>query len=186
MSIDDVANTLRLLVAGGKGSDYNEKGEQYEVHVRAAAEFRNSQEELLASFSVPATHDRVVALRDVVKLAEGVGPAEINRLSRKRQVTISANMTPGASQQTLLDAIERSVREIGHGAGLHERTVGQVEGDGADVPQLLHRLPQRHPLRLPGHRGAVRVVAAPDHDPPVAALDAAVCAALAALLPTNR
>ena len=115
VSIDDVANTLSLLVAGGKASDYNEKGEQYEVHVRAAAEFRNSQEELLASFSVPATHDRVVALRDVVKLAEGVGPAEINRLNRKRQVTITANMTPGASQQTLLDAIERSARELDMG-----------------------------------------------------------------------
>ena len=58
MSIADVANTLSLLVAGDKVSDYNEKGEQYEVHVRATAEFRNSLEELLASFSVPAKNDR--------------------------------------------------------------------------------------------------------------------------------
>ena len=44
VSIADVANTLRLLVAGDKASDYNEKGEQYEVHVRATAEFRNRLE----------------------------------------------------------------------------------------------------------------------------------------------
>ena len=34
VSIADIANTLRLLVAGDKVSDYTDKGEQYEVHVR--------------------------------------------------------------------------------------------------------------------------------------------------------
>ena len=89
VSIADVANTLRLLVAGDKASDYNEKGEQYEVHVRATAEFRNRLEEL-ATVSVPSSKHGIVALGDVVKFEEGAGPAEINRLNRKRQVTISA------------------------------------------------------------------------------------------------
>ena len=35
VSVSDIANTLRLLVAGDKVSDFNEAGEQYEVHVRA-------------------------------------------------------------------------------------------------------------------------------------------------------
>jgi HAE1 family hydrophobic/amphiphilic exporter-1 len=35
VSVADVANTLRLLVAGDKVSDYSDKGEQYEVHIRA-------------------------------------------------------------------------------------------------------------------------------------------------------
>ncbi len=34
VSIADIANTLRLLVAGDKVSDYTDRGEQYEVHVR--------------------------------------------------------------------------------------------------------------------------------------------------------
>ena len=46
VSIADVSKTLRLLVAGDKVSDYNEKGEQYEVHVRAAAQYRNNVDEL--------------------------------------------------------------------------------------------------------------------------------------------
>ena len=41
VSIADIANTLRLLVAGDKVSDYTEKGEQYEVHVRSIADARN-------------------------------------------------------------------------------------------------------------------------------------------------
>ena len=38
VSVADVANTLRLLVAGDKVSDYTDKGEQYEVHIRAMAD----------------------------------------------------------------------------------------------------------------------------------------------------
>ena len=114
VSIADVANTLRLLVAGDKASDYNEKGEQYEVHVRATAEFRNRLDEL-ATVSVPSSKYGIVALGDVVKFDEGTGPAEINRLNRNRQVTISCNMTPGTSQQTILDAIEASVKRLDMG-----------------------------------------------------------------------
>ena len=73
VSVADVANTLRLLVAGDKASDYNEKGEQYEVHVRATAEFRNRLKEL-ATVSVPSSK-KALALSDVVKFVEGTGPA---------------------------------------------------------------------------------------------------------------
>ncbi|MGA2065783.1 MAG: efflux RND transporter permease subunit [Thermoguttaceae bacterium] len=111
VSVADLANTLRLLVAGDKASDYNEKGEQYEVHVRATADFRNRLEDL-ATISVPSSKYGIAALGDFVRFAEGTGPAEINRLNRNRQVTISANMTPGTSQQSLLDAIDRSVGQL--------------------------------------------------------------------------
>jgi HAE1 family hydrophobic/amphiphilic exporter-1 len=111
VSIADVANTLRLLVAGDKVSDYNEKGEQYEIHVRATPQFRNRLEEL-ATVSVPSSSQGIAALNDVIHFDEGTGPAEINRLNRRRQVTISCNMTPGTSQQTILDAIDNSVRQI--------------------------------------------------------------------------
>ncbi len=114
VSVADVANTLKLLVAGNKATDYNEKGEQYEVHVRATPEFRNRLNEL-ATVSVPSSKHEIAALADVVKFTKGTGPAEINRLNHNRQVTISANMTPGTSQQTLLDALDDSVRRLGMG-----------------------------------------------------------------------
>ena len=113
VSIADVANTLRLLVAGDKASDYNEKGEQYEVHVRATAEVRNRLAEL-EQVSIPSSKKDKdnVALGDVVTFVPGAGPAQINRLNRKRQVTISCNMTPGTSQQAILDQIEQSVQKL--------------------------------------------------------------------------
>jgi hydrophobic/amphiphilic exporter-1 (mainly G- bacteria), HAE1 family len=114
VSIADIANTLRLLVAGEKVSDYNEKGEQYEVHVRAIADVRNHLDEV-RMITVPSIKFGTVPLADVVRFQKGTGPAQIDRLSRTRQVTINANMTPGTSQQTLLDQLDRSAAGLNMG-----------------------------------------------------------------------
>ena len=71
----------------------------------------------------------------MVRFEKGTGPAQINRLGRTRQVTISANLTPGTSQQTVLDEIDRVGRETEHGAGIQDRPAGQVEGNGQGVPR---------------------------------------------------
>jgi len=114
VSIADIANTLRLLVAGEKVSDYNEKGEQYEVHVRAIADVRNHLDEL-KMITVPSSKFGTVPLADVVRFQKGTGPAQINRLSRTRQVTINANMTPGTSQQTILDKLAEAAAKLNMG-----------------------------------------------------------------------
>jgi HAE1 family hydrophobic/amphiphilic exporter-1 len=111
VSVADVANTLRLLVAGQKVSDYNEGGEQYEIHVRAMATARN-QVEALAMVSVPSAKFGTIPIADVVSFQSGIGPAQIDRLDRTRQVTISANLAPGTSQQGVLAAVDRSIAQM--------------------------------------------------------------------------
>lgn len=114
VSISDIANTLQLLVAGKKVSDYTNRGEQYEVHVRAFADARNRLEEL-KMITVPSSKLGTVPLDDVVHFDPGEGPAEIKRLGRTRQVTISANLTPGASEQGVLDAIDAATKKLNAG-----------------------------------------------------------------------
>ncbi len=114
VSVAEIANTLRLLVAGDKVSDFNEKGEQYEVHVRSVADVRNHLDEL-KMVTVPSSKFGTVPLDDVVRFEKGAGPAQINRLGRTRQVTITANLGPGASQQKVLDAIDAATRKLNMG-----------------------------------------------------------------------
>ena len=114
VSIADISNTLRLLVAGEKVSDYADRGEQYEVHVRSIADARNRLEEL-KMVTVPSKKFGTVPLDDVVRFEPGTGPAQINRLGRTRQVTISANLTPGTSEQGVLDAIDRATQKLNMG-----------------------------------------------------------------------
>jgi HAE1 family hydrophobic/amphiphilic exporter-1 len=111
VSVADAANTLRLLVAGQKVTDYNEGGEQYEVHVRALAAVRSRVEDL-AMVSVPSSKYGALPLGDIVSFHRGTGPAQIDRLNRTRQVTISANLAPGTSQQAVITAIDQAVARL--------------------------------------------------------------------------
>ncbi len=111
VSIADIASTLRLLVAGDKVTDFSDKGEQYEVHVRAAAEYRNDISEL-AMVSIPTMMRGTVPLGDVARFDRSTGPSRINRLDRTRQVTVLANLSPGISQAGALDKIGETVEKL--------------------------------------------------------------------------
>ncbi len=111
VSVVDIATTLRLLVAGDKVSDYNEKGEQYEVRLRAAPAARGTVE-ALGLVTVPSSRQGTVSLDDVVSFKEGTGPSGINRLNRSRQVTITANLAPNTSQQGVIDQLYAAVADL--------------------------------------------------------------------------
>lgn len=126
VSVADIAHTLRLLVAGDKVTDYYEKGEQYEVHVRAPPQFRNRLDEL-KNTSVPSNKYGIVALGDVVQFKEGTGPAQINRLNRQRQVTITSNLSPGMSEQGVIDSLDRFVAEMQMGKEYSTARLGKTK-----------------------------------------------------------
>src|SRR5688572_13349766 len=107
----DVASSLQIMVGGRKISTYNEAGEQYEVHARAVPRWRTDAEGL-AQMAVPSTRLGSVSLDNVARFTETEGPSQVDRLGRRRQVTITANMLPGHSQQTALDALDREVRAM--------------------------------------------------------------------------
>jgi multidrug efflux pump subunit AcrB len=65
--------------------------------------------------TVPSNKSDTVPLGDVVRFDKGTGPAQINRLNRTRQVTISANKTPGTSEQAILDTLDVSASKLAMG-----------------------------------------------------------------------
>jgi HAE1 family hydrophobic/amphiphilic exporter-1 len=102
--VQDIASTLNVLVGGLKITDYYEGGEQYEVHVRAEHEYRKDPQGI-AQAQVPSSKTGSVQLRDVVNMTPGSGPSTVNRISRQRQVMLTANMAPGHSSQTVMDML---------------------------------------------------------------------------------
>ncbi|MCL2447584.1 MAG: efflux RND transporter permease subunit [Polyangiaceae bacterium] len=103
----DIANALRLLVQGEQVSNYEENGEEYEVHVRAQPRYRASAEGLRL-LTVPSKRLGYVSLADVVSTAPGRGPSRIERLGRERQATLLANAAPGYGD----DYVATKMREI--------------------------------------------------------------------------
>jgi HAE1 family hydrophobic/amphiphilic exporter-1 len=114
VQLADAADALRLLVGGDAVTTYNEAGEQYEVHVRAEADDRSS-EEAIGRLSVPSSRLGSVALENVASFTRGEAPSDVRRLSRQRQVTVTVNLLPGVSQATVQDQMTAAAAEIGLG-----------------------------------------------------------------------
>ena len=124
----DVAQSLNFLVGDQEVTNFQQGGEQYEVHVRAAQQFRNS-EEGISLLTVPGNPQGgttntesplssgsgsvgpvAVSMAQVVSFVPQTGPASIQRLNRNREVTIQANVLPGGSAQAGLDALAASFK----------------------------------------------------------------------------
>lgn len=121
VNISDIAQSLRLLVGGDQVSTYNEGGEQYEVHIRANEDFRTDAGSI-SRLNVPSTRLGSVGLDSVAKLQEATGPTQIERVSRQRQVMLTANLKPGFSQSETLKSLGEEARGMnmlpGYSAGV--------------------------------------------------------------------
>jgi hydrophobe/amphiphile efflux-1 (HAE1) family protein len=105
VSVADVADTLRMLVAGVKASSFAEHGEEYDVRLRAAPQYR-SDVSGIALMTVPSRKYGTVPLSAVVRTSEGTGPSQISRLGRQRQVTFMANVAPGFGESDVVQAMK--------------------------------------------------------------------------------
>jgi len=111
VSIADVAQSLRLLVGGDQVSTYNEGGEQYEVHVRAKEGFRTDAGGI-SQLNVPSTRVGSIGLDSIVQLQESTGPTQIERVTRQRQVLLTANLKPGFSQSDIIARLNNEVKAM--------------------------------------------------------------------------
>ncbi len=136
VSVADVADTLRILVGGEKVSAFDDGGEQYDVYLRARHEDR-ADEASLKRFNVPSYRLGAVPLEDVTSFRSGVGPSEIRRLNRRRQVTIMANMTPGYSSQAALDLLVKETKALNLDASYTYRFVGRSKEQGRSAQNFL-------------------------------------------------
>src|SRR6185503_6019875 len=105
VNVSDVAETLRMLVAGVKASSYAEHGEEYDVRLRAEKGYRRDVSGI-ALMTVPSQKYGTVPLSSVVTITEGAGPSEVNRLGRQRQVTFMANVAPGFGESDVVKAVK--------------------------------------------------------------------------------
>jgi len=108
VNVADLAATLQLLVGGAKVGSFHEGDQNVEVRARAERTFR-SDAEALRTLTVPSTKLGSVPLSEVASLEDGTGPAQINRLGRRRQVTFLANTAPHASEAAVMEGVVKAI-----------------------------------------------------------------------------
>ncbi|HJZ70057.1 MAG TPA: efflux RND transporter permease subunit [Blastocatellia bacterium] len=136
VNIADIAGSLRLLVGGDQVSTYNENGEQYEVHVRANENFRTDAGSI-SRLNVPSTRLGSIGLDSVAKLQEATGPTQIERVSRQRQVMLTANLKQGFSQSVVLGQLANEVRAMNMLPGYNAGVAGSSKEIGRTIRGFL-------------------------------------------------
>ena len=124
IQVTDAAEALRLLVGGDQVTTYNEGGEQYEVHVRAALGDRRSVE-AIGQMTVPSARVGSVPLDNIASFTPGTAPSEISRLNRQRQVTVFAGLKAGVSQTPAMAAMTAAAEGLEMGPGYSTRFAGR-------------------------------------------------------------
>ena len=91
LRVEEIAQTLSLLVGGEPVSKYKEEDEQYDVWLRAEPAQRSDPADLYA-LTVWSPAAQLVKIYSLVNLEEAIGPAQIERENRERKVGFFANL----------------------------------------------------------------------------------------------
>ena len=91
VGVGQVAPSLRIMLAGDVASKFREGDKEYDIRVRLNEEDRNSSF-LVSNVSLSSTFGKQITLKDVSKLDPELGPMEIKRENRQRQVVIGSRL----------------------------------------------------------------------------------------------
>lgn len=120
-----IGRTISALVGGIEATTFEEKGERYDVRVQVRPEYRDDPQKL-DLLRVRAPSGALVPLRNLVTPLVGSGPAQIDRDSRTRAITVLGNLE-GKAAGTADEEVVRIGREIGIGGEYELEAIGPTE-----------------------------------------------------------
>lgn len=136
VSVQNVASTLQMLVAGVDASTFPENGEEYDIRIRADEEFRTDASSL-SLISVPSSKYGSVPLSSVVRWQDGLGFSRINRYGRERQITLLANAAPGVGETEVANLMKQAFAESNPPPGYRLQPTGASKSQEDTVAGFL-------------------------------------------------
>ncbi len=123
-----VGDEIRTLVEGTLPAVFREKGQEYDLRVRAEEEDRNLEDNF-DKIQVPNINGKLIPLRKIASLVSKVSPVTINRESRGRYIRISGDIKPGSvGMGGLITDINKLFKnELQLPPGMSYSFVGQAE-----------------------------------------------------------
>ncbi len=111
VKVEDIATSLRTMVGGEEDiTKFKDGDELYQVRLRAEEAFRD-RKEAIEALMVPANGGRVTRLDSVARVVEGVGPTQIARFNRQRNVQVKANVD-GIPVNRLIAEAEKAFKAL--------------------------------------------------------------------------
>jgi multidrug efflux pump len=104
VSVADIGASIETLLGGRRVTEFKRGSKQYDVVVQMKPDERATPD-VIDQIYVRAKSG-LVQLANVVNVTETVAPKELNHFNRVRSATITANLAPGVTLGTALDALD--------------------------------------------------------------------------------
>jgi hydrophobe/amphiphile efflux-1 (HAE1) family protein len=114
VDMSNIADALRLMVGGDdQVSRFHDPGinDDYDVQLRLTDGLRNDSRSILALF-VPGRGGKLYQLGNFVNLKEETTASRVDRMDRRRQVSLRASVAPGFALADRLEALNQAVKEM--------------------------------------------------------------------------
>ncbi len=130
VNVASIATALRTLVGGDQqATTYREGEDRYDVQLRVQKQFRDSARALDRLY-VPSATLGNVPVSNVVRIQEGGGPTQIDRVNRQRQIMISANLVQGQALSNIIPLLNRTVERLNMGPEYRSGLLGRSKEFG--------------------------------------------------------
>ncbi len=124
--VADVASALRTQVSGEERiTRFKDLDDQYEVRLRVLARNRRDADSISA-LMIPSTKLGQVRLESVASIYRDLGPAQIDRVNRARQITVSCNLETGKPMEEGVRNMRRIIEGMGLPAGYDYQVAGRA------------------------------------------------------------
>ena len=125
LNLSTAATCLRNRINGAMASYYREDGDEYDIKVRYAPEYRTSIEDL-ENILVQTPSGKAVRIKDLGKVVERSAPPTIERKDRERIVTVSAVIS-GAPLGDVVKAGQDIISKMDLPSGISVQIAGSYE-----------------------------------------------------------
>ncbi|MFV3074692.1 efflux RND transporter permease subunit [Niveispirillum fermenti] len=115
VSVTVIGGTLESMLAEKVVTRYLDRGEEYDVVVRAEAENRSNPRDLTNIFVRGTTAGgtgQLVPLANLIQIRDVAGPTELNRYNRLRSITITGNLTAGTVMSDAIAEVRQAAAEV--------------------------------------------------------------------------
>ena len=113
-------------MSGSIASFYREDGEEYNIRVRYAPEFRTSIEDI-ENILVPNAMGGQVRMKDLGTVDETLVPPTIERKDRERLITITGIVSQGAALSDAVEVANAAINEVQMPSGISTVIAGDYE-----------------------------------------------------------
>jgi len=112
VSAEDIGATLETMLGGVTDTTFQERGEEYDVYLRAQENTLNSAADLASLYVRSHTSGELIRLDNLVTINEIGGASTLKHYNRNRAITLSASLVGNYSLDEALTYLDQQVVEL--------------------------------------------------------------------------